>query len=66
MVNKVTERELKKRRMLQGSLKVFGLKQKKLASMIGVEPSMISHLFCGRKFAPDTFSKIIRILKSLQ
>jgi transcriptional regulator with XRE-family HTH domain len=66
MVNKMTERELKKRRILQGSLKVFGLKQKELAVKIGVEPSMISHLFCGRKFAPETFAKVIRILKTLQ
>jgi len=57
--------EIKKRRKLQGSLKLFGITQRQLAKEIGVKDSMVSHLFTGRRKSPKKFNAIIEILRRI-
>jgi predicted transcriptional regulator len=61
----LTPTEIKKRRRLQGNLKVFGMKQKLLARELGITDSMVSQLFSGKKKAPQTFEALVAILRRI-
>jgi transcriptional regulator with XRE-family HTH domain len=61
----LTATEIKKRRRLQGNLKVFGMKQRLLARELGVTDSMVSQLFSGKKKAPETFEALVTILREI-
>gem|GEM_PF-2711026 len=61
----LTRSEIKKRRRLQGSLKLFGITQKRLAKEAGISASMVSYLFSGKRVSPEKFGTLVSILRRI-
>lgn len=58
----LTASEIKNRRKLQASLKLFGITQKQIAQKVGLSESMVSYLFSGKKNSPK-YSEIVSFIK---